>query len=180
MALAIRRGTVADAPALTAFAERIFRQTFGPDNRPEDMDAYVTPAYNEARQAEELGDPGLDTLLGEVDGELVAFAQLRRGTPPPCVEVPSARELWRFYVGQAWHGRGIAPEMMDAALAAARDRGAGAVWLAVWDRNPRAIAFYVRCGFSHVGSRPFLLGSDAQVDLLMLRAFDGGEPDSGS
>jgi ribosomal protein S18 acetylase RimI-like enzyme len=179
MALAIRRGTVADAPALATFAERIFRQTFGPDNRPEDMDAYVTPAYNDAQQAEELGDPGLDTLLGEVHGELVAFAQLRRGTPPPCVGVPSARELWRFYVGQAWHGRGIAPLMMDAALDSARARGAGAVWLAVWDRNPRAIAFYTRCGFSDVGSRPFLLGSDTQVDLLMLRAFDAAERTEG-
>lgn len=179
MALAIRRGTVADAAALAAFAERTFRQTFGPDNRPEDMDAYVTPAYNQAQQAEELGDPGLDTLLGEVDGELVAFTQLRRGTPPACVDVPSARELWRFYVGQAWHGRGIAQTMMDAALASAQARGAGAVWLAVWDRNPRAIAFYSRCGFSDVGRRPFLLGSDSQVDRLMLRGLDAAGPKQG-
>lgn len=180
MALAIRRGTVADAAALAAFAERIFRQTFGPDNRPDDMDAYVAPAYNEARQAEELGDPAVDTLLGEVDGELVAYAQLRRGAPPPCVDLPSVRELWRFYVGQAWHGRGIAPLMMDAALDSARARGAGALWLAVWDRNPRAIAFYGRCGFSDVGSRPFLLGRDVQVDRLMVRALDGGAGNEGS
>ena len=54
-------------------------------------------------------------------------------------------------------------------LAAARARGAGTLWLGVWERNPRGIAFYVKCGFRDVGSKPFLLGSDWQTDRVMVR-----------
>jgi GNAT superfamily N-acetyltransferase len=168
VALAVRRGSVADAPTLSAFAERIFRETFAPDNRPEDIDAYVAPAYNPARQAAELADPALDTLLGEVNDELVAYAQLREGEPPTYIPA-DARELWRFYVDRAWHGRGVAQAMMAAVVEAARARGAGTVWLAVWERNPRARAFYTGCGFSDVGSRPFRMGDDLQTDVLMAR-----------
>jgi hypothetical protein len=39
----------------------------------------------------------------------------------------------------------------------------------VWERNARAIAFYVKCGFRDVGSQPFLVGSDLQTDRVMAR-----------
>ena len=48
-------------------------------------------------------------------------------------------------------------------------RGKDAVWLGVWDRNERAIRFYESWGFHRAGSQPFLLGSDLQTDLVMVR-----------
>jgi ribosomal protein S18 acetylase RimI-like enzyme len=47
--------------------------------------------------------------------------------------------------------------------------GAAAVWLGVWERNPRAIRFYERNGFAAVGDHIFQLGSDPQRDLIMVR-----------
>jgi ribosomal protein S18 acetylase RimI-like enzyme len=58
---------------------------------------------------------------------------------------------------------------MQRALAEAAGRGKDAVWLGVWDRNERAIRFYESWGFHRVGSQPFLLGSDLQTDLVMVR-----------
>ena len=43
------------------------------------------------------------------------------------------------------------------------------VWLAVWERNHRAIAFYRKWGFVEVGNQSFLLGDDLQNDLVMQR-----------
>jgi len=81
-------------------------------------------------------------------------------------------EVWRFYVDRAWHGAGVARPLMDAALEAARELGAGSVWLSVWERNPRAIAFYTKCGFRDVGSKLFIVGSDRQTDRVMAREID--------
>ena len=75
----------------------------------------------------------------------------------------------RFYVDKAHHGRGIAQTLMQEAVATARKLGATTVWLGVWERNLRAIAFYVKCGFQDVGSQPFLVGSDLQTDRVMAR-----------
>jgi ribosomal protein S18 acetylase RimI-like enzyme len=58
---------------------------------------------------------------------------------------------------------------MTHVFEAALRRGAGAVWLGVWERNARAIAFYRKCGFADVGSQTFELGSDRQQDRVMWR-----------
>jgi RimJ/RimL family protein N-acetyltransferase len=43
------------------------------------------------------------------------------------------------------------------------------VWLGVWERNPRAIAFYKKFGFLEVGVHVFPLGFDPQRDIVMSR-----------
>lgn len=165
----IRAGRRDDAAALAEFAERSFREAFAAQNRPADLDLYLTKAYGEHQQANELGDPGIVTLIVEVDGQLAGFAQLRPGKAPNCVRASSAIELWRFYVDRSWHGRGIAHSLMRATLDAARARAADTLWLGVWEHNPRAQAFYRKCGFVDVGQQSFTLGTDVQTDRVMAR-----------
>ena len=164
----IRRGVPDDAPALAAFAERTFVETFGSDNDPRDMEAFVERTYGVAQQTAELTDPGVTTLLAHRDGKLVAFAQIRRHVPPPCVSDATSIELRRFYVDRPAQGTGVAQLLMAAVFDAARGAGARHVWLGVWERNLRAIAFYRKAGFTDVGSQPFVLGSDHQNDRVMV------------
>ena len=93
---------------------------------------------------------------------------------------PAPLELKRLYVAAAWHGRGVAQALMDAALMAARTCGARTLWLGVWERNPRAAAFYAKHGFRRVGEHTFVLGEDVQTDWLLARPLDetasGAEP----
>jgi ribosomal protein S18 acetylase RimI-like enzyme len=62
---------------------------------------------------------------------------------------------------------------MTAVLEAAVRRGAATLWLGVWERNPRAQAFYRKYGFVDVGAHTFILGSDHQIDRLMARPLAG-------
>jgi len=82
---------------------------------------------------------------------------------------PDAIELRRFYIEGRWHGRGLAPALMEHVLRAAVARGAAVLWLGVWERNARAIRFYRKCRFLDVGSQVFVLGADPQTDRVMLR-----------
>jgi GNAT superfamily N-acetyltransferase len=77
-------------------------------------------------------------------------------------------ELRRFYVDRPFHGRGLAVSLMAAAEDAVRELGGKRVWLSVFQRNDRAIAFYSRRGFAHVGNAVFMVGSDAQADCIMV------------
>jgi diamine N-acetyltransferase len=165
----IRRAEARDAAALAALGARTFTDTFGADNTPDDMRAYLTGTYSEARQLAELANPDVLTLVVEEEDRLIAFSQVRRGPSPPCVTWDSPVEVWRFYVDREWHGRGVAAALMDATLDAARELGGKAVWLSVWERNPRAIAFYTKYGFSDVGSKVFVVGTDPQTDRVMTR-----------
>jgi diamine N-acetyltransferase len=165
----VRRATLADAAALTRFGRRVFEQTFEAGNDPTDLSSYLDSAYIEARQQEELADPGIDTLLLEADEALIAFAQLRDGPQGTGVTGPRPIELWRFYVDFEWHGRGAAQLLMTAVEDAARARGGSTLWLGVWERNVRAQAFYRKQGFTVVGSQIFTLGTDPQRDLVMAK-----------
>ena len=71
---------------------------------------------------------------------------------------------------RAWQGRGVAQSLMVASLESAMERGARTVWLAVWERNLRAQAFYRKCGFEDCGAQEFVLGRDRQTDRVMVRA----------
>lgn len=165
--LQVRRGRASDAAALAAFAERTFSETFAGANRPEDMAAYLPMAYGTSLQAIELGDPDIITLIIDAGDALAAYAQVRRGEAPACVQGSAPVELWRFYVDRPFHGRGLAQQLLAAAHAAAFELGGRTLWLGVWERNERAIAFYAKAGFRIVGSHDFWVGSDRQTDNIM-------------
>ena len=162
--------SASDAEELAAFAARTFAETFAADNRPEDMQAHLSANYGVEQQAEELADPSVTTILARSDGELVGYAQVRRSTPPSCVTHADPIELHRFYLDKQAQGSGLASELMLAVHEAAEEFGAQHVWLGVWERNPRAIAFYQKTGFRDVGSTIYMVGPDRQTDRVMVTA----------
>ena len=162
-----RRACAPDASALAELGLRTFLETFAAQNRPEDIRAYVTRAYGEEQQLRELEDPSCTVLVGEVQDVAVAYALLRRAFSPACVISELPIEISRFYVSKELHGFGVAQDLMVLAIKTVRDLGGRAAWLGVWEKNARAIAFYRKCGFTVVGSQPFLLGTDLQTDLVM-------------
>jgi ribosomal protein S18 acetylase RimI-like enzyme len=167
----IRRAGPSDAAALARFAAHVFRETYAAFNDPGNLERHIAARFAADLQEREITDPNWQTLLVEAGGALAAYAQLDRGPAPDCVRAitgrPDALEIKRFYVDARWHGLGIAQELMAASLAARGDPH-DAVWLGVFSQNPRAIAFYTKCGFRIVGHTTFVLGDDPQQDFVML------------
>jgi len=165
----IRRAVAADAPAVAELARRTFLDAFTADSDPHDLALHTARSYGLPQQSAEIAHPGITTLLAEVDGRPAAYAQLRRGTAPPCVPDTEVVEIARFYVDQAWHGRGIAQRLMRAALAQAREMGARTVWLMTYEHNHRALAFYAKEGFREVGRHGYLYGNSVEMDRVLAR-----------
>jgi ribosomal protein S18 acetylase RimI-like enzyme len=171
--LTIRLAHRGDAAKLAELAARTFHDTFASSNDSRLMAEHMARSYNPSIQLRELGDPKICTLLAEAASEAVAYTQIRARNellvPPACVRDPEACEIWRFYVDQRWHGQGVAQRLMNAAIDEVRSSGAKSVWLGVWEHNPRAIAFYKRCGFALVGDHEFMFADERQTDLVMCR-----------
>ena len=175
----LRTATPGDAAALAALAERTFRDTFAAMNTAEDMDRHCRQSYGASIQAAEIADPArvtlvCETLISETPisktaGELVAYAQLRWNKAPACVKGQAPGEIQRLYVASDWHGKGLAQQLMQACLDEMQKRGNDMVWLGVWEKNLRAIAFYQKFGFVEVGDHTFALGGDNQRDIVMAR-----------
>ena len=166
---AFRRAEERDGARLAALAERTFRDTYAVVNTPENMSQYCAAHYGAAIQAREILDPAVTILLCEQAAELVGYVHLRRGPGPAGVRATQPVEIQRFYVSREWHGRGVAAQLMTAALAHAQADGADQVWLGVWEHNLRARAFYRKTGFTEAGEHGFMLGEDRQRDIIMTR-----------
>jgi ribosomal protein S18 acetylase RimI-like enzyme len=169
-AVSYRTATIDDAPALAAFGRRMFEATFGAQNDPDNLALYLAATYGDDVQRAELRDHDASMIVADADGEIAGYAYVKRTEAPRAIDGPSPIEIVRFYVGTAWHGTGVAHQLMDAALDAAARMGAETVWLGVWERNPRGIRFYEKRGFKDAGAHTFMLGRDRQNDRLMTRS----------
>ena len=164
----IRQAQPCDAAILAALAEQTFRETFAASNSIEGMDEHCERSFSESIQLAELLTARARTLIAWQHAQPMGFVQLRFIEPPPCVTDKSSVELQRFYVLRSWHGTGVAGELMRAAFEAAAS--APAIWLGVWPANLRAVAFYQKFGFRHVGEKIFHMPNDPQSDWVLARA----------
>jgi len=168
--ISIRQAAAVDVALLSSLGAQTFSDTFGPDNTPEDMAAYLAASFSPAQIASEFADPGTTFLIAELHGEPVGYAKLFSGGTPPEITEPNAVELVRIYSTRAYLGRGVGSALMQACLHLAADLGFVTIWLGVWERNLTAQSFYRKWGFAVTGAHPFLLGSDLQTDLIMQRS----------
>lgn len=170
--IGVRLAVAADAALLADLGARAFSDAFLFSTTAPDMDAYLAEAFGPGVQAGELADPERTFLIAEDEGAVAGYAQLRRGTAPACVPGRLPIEIVRFYSDAPWIGRGVGAALMQASLDLAASECRDTVWLDVWDRNHRAIAFYRKWGFAPVGNATFRIGDDVQSDLIMSRAVD--------
>ncbi|MBC7919489.1 MAG: GNAT family N-acetyltransferase [Ferruginibacter sp.] len=163
----VRPVTPANLSTLIQLSRQTFTEAFGSQNKPENMDAYVSRAFSEAQLGEEVRDPRARFFLALAGPEPVGYAKLRQGKQPAELEGYHAVEIQRIYVLASAKGQGIGKRLMQSCLDTARSEGYGVVWLGVWEHNPRAIAFYRQWGFEVFSAYLFPFGDEDQTDLLM-------------
>lgn len=170
--IVIRTASANDAQLLTELGARTFHDTFAADNAESDMAAYLATSFSAEVQEQELADPSSTFLIASVGDVAAGYARVSVGGAPTCVSAVRPMEIVRLYADAPWIGRGVGAALMEACLREATAAECDVAWLAVWERNPRAIAFYTKWGFSAVGSQVFVVGADVQHDVLMVRRTD--------
>jgi diamine N-acetyltransferase len=170
--LVLRDATPVDAAVLSGFAARTFREAFAADNTPSDMEAYLAKVFSPAIQLREISDPASSVTIAlhrdDRGGALAGYLHLVEDPEPASIQ------LKRIYVDTIWQGSGLGSLLVEEARREGRRRGRQRLWLTVWERNPRALAFYEREGFRVSGQTKFELGDDVQTDFVMEMAIPPG------
>ena len=172
---AIRHATAADAPSLATFASEVFPLGC-PGTAPTDLAAYIAAELTPARFAAHIADPNIVVLLAEASPapgtsprRLVAYMMVARRSPHPALAAPAPAELRKLYLHPTAHGTGLSSALLHCALSILNAEGPRPIWLSTYSENFRAIAFYKKWGFEIVGEQIFIVGTDHQKDVLMLR-----------
>ena len=163
--VAFRDARREDLPAIGALFARSFTDTFGHLYGQADLDLFLAKFTPEAWAAE-YDDPGYAFLVAEADNAIIGYCKVGPLSVPAEPGGP-AIELKQIYFDHAWLGRGLSRPMMDWAIAEARRRGAGELYLTVFTDNHRARALYQRYGFVEAGPYAFMVGEHADEDIIM-------------
>ncbi|HKV76271.1 MAG TPA: GNAT family N-acetyltransferase [Gemmatimonadales bacterium] len=165
----LRAAVPGDAAPLTELSRRTFLATYAVHNTAADMELYLAQSLTETQWRDVLERSERRVLLLEDGSALVGYAEVRQGFTPSSVQTEVPVELSRLYVSAERQGEGLGAVLMQGCIEEALARGGTGLWLGVWQKNGRAIAFYQRSGFTIVGSQIFPLGRDLQEDWVMLR-----------
>lgn len=173
--IVIREANVDDAALLTELSVTTFRDKFGPLNKQEDMDLYIASEMNIEKLTAELADHDNLFFLAYNDDVATGYVKLRTKDIPNELAGTKPIELERLYVRQEYQGKKIGAMLLNHCVGYALSKQYDTLWLGVWEHNDGAIRFYERSGFELFGEHPFLLGNDAQRDVLMRRRLSKGE-----
>jgi ribosomal protein S18 acetylase RimI-like enzyme len=162
--------TIHDLNELQQLARTTFYDTFAEMNTPENMEQYLSNDLSQEKLRAELLNPDSKTFFIQTDGETIGYMKLNeRSAQTEQVDL-GGLEIQRIYVKREYHGTSVGLTLLNYAIDLAMQEKYNFIWLAVWEKNPRAIRFYEKNGFITFGSHVFQLGDDAQTDILMRRS----------
>ena len=168
MSIEYRVPGVLDVDQLVNLGRETFVATFGHLYSRDDLDPFLDETFRPAGIRNELSNPAFRYKLAQdssQDNLLIAYCKTGPLRVPIATE-GNAQEIWQLYVRSPYHGRGVAQELMHWALSQCAMQGAQEIYLSVWSGNQRAIRFYERFGFSHVGSYDYMVGKHADHEFI--------------
>ena len=163
----LRIAHLSDLSELLELAQTSFLQAFSAGNKPENVQAYLAEAFNEAQLTKELENPASTFIVASLEGRLVGYTKLNLAAAQADVQDPDAVEVARLYTLEEVWGTGLGQLLLEAAFAFTKQEGKTWLWLGVWEHNARAIRFYEKNGLRIFGSHPFPFGDEIQNDWLM-------------
>lgn len=163
----IRYGTIDDAKMLAEFGAKAFYDSFANDNAEENIHLYLKRTYSPEIQLSELTNPEVVFLIAEIEDEAVGYVKINLNSRAGSVQGSRTIEIERIYAAKEHIGKGVGKSLMQACIEEAKQRDCDSLWLGVWEKNPRAIAFYKKWGFVETGTHAFMLGNDPQRDFIM-------------
>jgi ribosomal protein S18 acetylase RimI-like enzyme len=165
--IVVKLAQIKDAELIADLSRATFYESFAADNTPENMNLFMNGPFSRLQLITEVTDTENIFLLAEKQGEIIGYVKMRHSLHSKEMPIAEAIEIARIYVSQRAIGSGVGKRLMEAAINTAMDQKKAVIWLGVWEHNKRAIDFYLKWGFERFGEHIFMLGEDAQTDVLL-------------
>lgn len=169
MNINIVKCTLEDSRDLQEISYDTFEETFGSQNSPENMSAYLEKAFNIKQVEKELSNPLSYFFFVYFHDEIAGYLKVNTGDAQSENMDDDAMEIERIYIKSKFQKRGLGKYLFNKAMNIAREKNKKKIWLGVWEKNERAIAFYEKLGFVQIGSHSFFMGDEEQTDYIMVK-----------
>lgn len=169
MTINMKKCTLEDLSRLQEISYETFNETFKEQNSPENMEAYLEKAFNRKQLETELSQRSSQFYFVEIDGETAGYLKVNTDEAQTEEMGDEALEIERIYIRSPFQKQGLGKYLFNKALEVAMKQNKKKIWLGVWEKNEKAIAFYKKMGFVQTGAHPFYMGDEEQTDFIMAK-----------
>lgn len=152
---------------LRTISIQTFTETFAHQNTEEDLQLYLTQRLSLDKLTAELQNPESQFYFIYFKNELAGYLKINFGKAQTELKDEKTLEIERIYVLQQFQGKQLGQALMYKAIDITKQQKCPYLWLGVWEKNTKAISFYLKQGFIEFDKHVFKLGSDVQTDILM-------------
>jgi ribosomal protein S18 acetylase RimI-like enzyme len=163
----IREVAHSDIRQLQKVARQTFFETFSDLNTEVNMKKYLEEELSIEKLSAEINNRDSKFFFAELNYKTIGYLKLNFGTSQTELKDSKALEIERIYVLKEFLGQKVGKLLFEKACQIARLTNMEYIWLAVWEKNPRAIKFYKKNGFIEFDKHIFKLGDDEQTDIMM-------------
>lgn len=163
----IKKVSVSEINKLQSISRHTFYETFAEVNTESDMKMYLDESFSIEKLTSEFLIPNSEFYFAIDDTKVVGYLKLNFGQAQTELKDRNYLEIERIYVLKEFLGKKVGQTLFDTALQVAAGIKVEYIWLGVWEKNERAIAFYKKNGFTAFDKHMFLLGDDEQTDIMM-------------
>ncbi|SHE57180.1 GNAT family N-acetyltransferase [Pedobacter caeni] len=161
------KASIKDIDTLQQIGRKTFFETFASSNTEADMKKYLDDHFNQEKLSLEVNHPESLFYIAWDEQNPVGYLKVNTGRAQTELQDDSSLEIERIYVLSSYHGKKVGQLLYEKALETALLLKKSAIWLGVWEENPRAIKFYTKNGFVAFDQHIFKMGDDEQIDIMM-------------
>ena len=169
MNISVKRVDNNELHDLQQLSTKTFYEAFAAFNCEKHMQAYLRESLSLSQLTAEWKHPESFFYFAKINRKIVGYIKINWGAAQTEKTLTNALEIERIYVIQQFQGNKIGQKLFEHALSIAQDMKMESIWLGVWEENVRAMKFYEKNGFVRFGTHSFMLGSDEQIDLLLIK-----------
>lgn len=121
----------------------------------EDMNEFLESYYNDEAIKEDLNEVKNIYHLINYNRAPVGFSKIVLNTEHPNIPRKNVTKLDRIYLLKEFYGLQLGLKLLQFNIELAKNNGQSGMWLFTWVGNKRAVDFYLKAGFTIVGSHKF-------------------------
>jgi len=155
MNITIRPATVTDVETIIAIGLVAVELAHRKSCSATDMAEYLNIHYNEAEITNELSNPDNCYHIIYYGTKAAGFSKIVYNIAHPNIAVPNVTKLDRIYILEEYWGMQLGYALLQHNINLARGNNQAGIWLFTWTGNERAVAFYLKNGFTIIGTHSF-------------------------
>lgn len=153
--ISVIKATERDRNSIVTIGKISVEESHRGSSSAEVMNEFLERNYNSDAIKEELNDIKNIYYIINYNDKAVGFSKIIFNAKHPNIVTENVTKLDRIYLLKEFYGLKLGLELLNFNIGLARNNGQSGMWLYTWIGNSRAIDFYLKAGFTIIGSHKF-------------------------